>query len=238
MRPDGGSGGRAGRLHRGALDEPFEPRREPGPGVAPSVVEGAEIQVVEGAGRRDRTDVHRLAEALRLVFESVDRPPELAPLAVHPIRPPVLRRTEDLLVAAKDRRVEESVRERLAAKRGPPIRPGRGEQPGAVVQRVEILADDPGIEERGAVVEDEGGDLAERILPVEIGVGRDRGERDGGDLDPVRESASWATASVLRTNGEAGLWKSFMGGILLSRAKESVRGSEPRTRRSRLRAAG
>src|SRR3546814_6236263 len=70
-------------------------------------------------------------------------------------------------LAPQQQDVGQSVGQRLPPQLAQPLRPGRGEQPCPVVQAIEVFADHPRVEQRGAVVEDQRRDLAERIRSEE-----------------------------------------------------------------------
>ncbi len=112
---------------------------------------------------------------------------ELRLLALDPLRPAALLGPQEGLVAGQHRGIEDAVALGLAAKRLPARRPGAGKHLRPVVQAVQILADHARVVEHGAVVGDQAGDLAERIVPVEVGVGLDRRHLALDQLEPVAQ---------------------------------------------------
>ena len=84
-----------------------------------------------------------------------------------------------LVVAPEDGEVHEALAEGVPGECGPAFGAWWGEERGAD-EAVEVFADGEAVEHRGAVVEDEGRDLAEGVVGEEVGVGAGH-EDDGAD---------------------------------------------------------
>ena len=100
-----------------------------------------------------------------------------------------------------------------------------------VVQAVQILADHPQIEERHAGVGDQAGNLAERIVGVQLGNRSDRGRSGVTSSRRPSSPVSIATTLTLRTNGEATLWCSCGFSLLRSPAALALASTSERPAR-------
>src|SRR5690606_22169390 len=174
--------------HGGAFGEALEPSGEPRPRRAPVLVGGAEGEVAERAADGDGADVDRVAEGAGLVHEAVEGTAEFQLLGIDPFRPAPLLRPQKGLVAGEHPGIHDAVALGLPTQGGPARRSGGRKHLRAVVQAVQILADHARIVERRAVVGDQAGHLAERIVPDQIGVRLDGRHQPGDRLDPVLQA--------------------------------------------------
>src|SRR6185312_9517506 len=163
-----------------ALHHRLEERREPRPPRAPGAVAEAEVEVTQRASGVDRADGHAV-ELGDARLEDVERLVHLEELAVDPAFPPQLRGAQERLVAGEDGRIENAVGERVQPQRPPARLARRGEELHARGERIEVLADHDGIEERDAVRALEGGDLHEGRHARVVAVGLARHDLGGDD---------------------------------------------------------
>ena len=100
----------------------------------------------------------------------------------------LLRRGTSAFGEPDQQEVHHAVAERLAAQGFDAGRWVGGEQSRATVQAVEIFADDAQVVERAAVIEDQRGQLVERIQGHHLGIGLGGRDDDLGAFDAVREA--------------------------------------------------
>ncbi len=161
----------------------------------------AQIEIAERAGERDRADI-ALTRGRRRAFQRRKAARDLARVMIEPFGDILAGFTIAGLVDLQQRRVHDAVGERLQ-RQGLEARPGRGRNdPVAARQPIEIFDDHGAIVERGAVLEDQRRDLAERILAAQriagiVGVG-------GGDVDSFAETENRRRDPDLAAEGRCG----------------------------------
>ncbi len=168
-------------------------------GGAPEPLE-AQIEIAEGAGQGDRAGVARRSLG-RARFQRRERPRHLAGLMIEPLGRSHRRVAKAQFVDLQNRGVHDSVgqglkRQSLEARR----RIARKERARAR-EPIEIFENDAAVENRFAVLANQRGNLAERVLPPQrivgiVGVGRDdfdllaQAEDRRGDPDFAAERRS------------------------------------------------
>src|SRR5581483_3086685 len=174
------------RLDRRVLGGCREPFGEPGMFTAPIVMRETVVEVTECADHRDRADRELALQRLGLRLELVEAAVDLLHLALDPVAPALVLRPQEGLVAGQDRGIEQTVGHGLKAQCYPAIAALARQQPTALVLAVEIFADHRRVEEIHAL-DREHRDLADGIVLVDVGVGRDRRQRDVHHLDLLVE---------------------------------------------------
>src|SRR5581483_7680706 len=173
--------GRSRSRERWPFADGGRPCGEPRACRSPTLAREAQIEVAQCTGDRDRADIERTVEILPL--QGIETGTYLEQLSIDPALPPQLLRTGSFLISHQHGGVHDAVGKCLTTERRPARGPRGGEDTIAARERVEILADDRRVIERGAIVGDERRDLADRIAGAQRLVRIYRSQRDADQLD-------------------------------------------------------
>src|SRR5260370_34405853 len=154
--------------------------------AAPVVGGEAEVEIAERTGDRDRAQRRLALERLDLGFELAEHAVDLLDLALAPVGPALVLGPECRLVARQQRGIEQPVGHRLVAQRHPAFAALAPQELAALVLAVEVFADHRRVEEVDAL-DRQHRDLADWIVLVDVGIGRDRRQRHVNHLDLLVE---------------------------------------------------
>ena len=150
---------------------------------APPVAVGqAQVEVAESGGERELAAVQARGHAHRVRLQPVERAQNLLPLHLDPVLVAPVLGTVALLVDHQQHGVAHAVGQRLQPLGRAALVAARGKQLVAL-DAVELLHDRAAVEDGRAVIEDQAGDLAERIGGVQRLRFRPRLGRNVLDLD-------------------------------------------------------
>ena len=115
----------------------------------------AKVPIAECAGQRDLADIWRHIDAGRRRFEDGERPRDLAGLEIKPFRFMVLNRPVARFIVDEDRRIHESVGQRLQSQRGEARLRVLGKNAATAGTVIEVFENDRRIIKCGTVIEDQ-----------------------------------------------------------------------------------
>ncbi|KAG1257674.1 hypothetical protein G6F65_015823 [Rhizopus arrhizus] len=150
-----------GGLHGGALAERFVPGGGGGVSVAPVQVGEAEIQVTQCAADGDDADVQPAFQRCGMLFNQRKAVADLAQLAIDPAVPAQRLRAQRGFIAGQQGGAHHAVGHRLLGQHLPARAVGREQC--AASQIVQVFAHHAAVEDRLAIVGNEGGHLAQRV---------------------------------------------------------------------------
>ena len=136
----------------------IEPGHQPGMARAPFAFV-AEIEIAERAGERQVAVVRACSPSRWRLLQMVEGPVDLALLAFHPGRVPLVLGPEALLVDEQQRRIQDAVAERAQRQRLDAFHAALGKQHRRWRQAVEVLADHVAVEDGRAAVDHQRGDF-------------------------------------------------------------------------------
>jgi hypothetical protein len=136
--------------------------------AAPSAAK-AEVAIAERAGKRDLPDMGKAGNGIehrRRRFQHSERALYFAGLVIEPFRLVLFGRAPAAFVDRQDRGIENAVAQRLHAQRCEALRGFTRDDLAAAGAVIEIFEDHPRIVKRAAILGDQHGNLAERVLPA------------------------------------------------------------------------
>src|SRR5476651_1243430 len=169
------------RLDRRRLGRRSEPLGELGMLGPPVEAREAEVEIAERADHRDGADRGLALERLGLGLELDQHAIDLLDLALAPVGPALVLGPQEALVARQQRGIEQAVGHRLLAQRHPAVAALAWEELAALVLGIEIFADHRRVEEIHTL-DRQRRDLANRVVLVDVGVGRDGRKHDAHHL--------------------------------------------------------